>query len=275
MEQGFRKDGAARIAFQGEQDLREEVASLQARADCGLLNTREMLLLGCLCLRLGKPDEALMAVLRLLSRENPHPKAEYIRGLVRLGKGRVDGVHDLLRAAARSPMLMGRAVARLEAWFAGPGLRYDSPAMQAELRNMRALYQAALAEREGLEGHAVLKPSSLQPADEQAVRDALSPLAGDVLLGWLAQRPCDRLPRWRHHEILLEARPGLLWPPHQAKARLMELEQTARTALPELPDTTLGLRVYPLRASSHFRRQMRISAGRPFLTDIDAPASVS
>jgi len=275
LEQGFRKDGAARIAFQGMRDLREEVASLQARADCGLLNTREMLLLGRLYLRLGKLDAALTAVLRLLSRENPHPKAEYIRGLVRLGKDRVDGVHDLLRAAARSPMLMGRAVARLEAWFAGPGRRYDSLALQAELINMRALYQAALAEREGLEGHVVLKPSSLARADEQAVRDALASLAGDVLLGWLALRPCDCLPRWRHHEILLETRPGLLWPPHQAKARLMELEQTARAALPDLPDTTLSVRLSPLRAPVWFRRQIHRAAGRPFLTDLDAPAPVS
>ena len=112
--------GVERLAIGEQQDLREEMAALQARADCGLLNTREKLLLARHYLRFGKPDAALAAILPLLSKTEPHPLAIYIRGLVRLRKGRGEGVHDLLAAAARRPMLMARAVARVETWLAGP-----------------------------------------------------------------------------------------------------------------------------------------------------------
>ena len=266
--------GVERLAIGEQQDLREEIAALQARADCGLLNTREKLLLARHYLHCGKPDAALAAILPLLSKTEPHPLAIYIRGLVRLRKGRGEGVHDLLAAAARRPMLMARAVARVETWLAGAGRRYDCPALRAELNNLRALHAAAMAEREALRDPVVLKPPELSAAAEQAICDALAPYAGKVTLGWLAARPCDRLPVWRHHEILLEASPGLFWPPRGVVARLEKLEHAARAALPEMPDTSLSLRIWPLRVPAHFRRQMRRAAGRPFLAGGDA-ASVS
>jgi hypothetical protein len=272
------KDKALRaipLSGQPEEALRAKVAYLKARDECGLLDDRGKLQLSRLLLGLNRDDAALVVILPLLSRTPPEPQALYIRGLLRLRKGNGDGVLDLLDAAGRRPMLMGRAVNRILNWLAGQGRAHDTAQLRAEMARLQAMHDEARAERDRLDGVVVLKPPVLRREDELLLRDALAPLAGDVLLGWLAQRPCDRLPRWRHHEILLETRPGLLWPPHHARKRLKKLEKAARSLLPELPDTTLSVRLSPLRAPAWFRRQMRRAAGRPFLTDLDAPAPAS
>ncbi len=270
--EGVRDSGSV-LAPGGELNVRQdEVAVLSARAECGLADVRERLLLARMRLRLGDLPAALVAILPLLARDPPHPGALFIRGILHLRMGVTGGVHDLLEASGRNPMFMGAAVARIEGWLATRGRRYDTPALRAELARLRGMHRAALAERRGLSAPVVLRPASLAPAELCLVRDALRPFASRFHVAWLAGRACDLLPAWRHHEILLEARPGLLWPPRGAAGRLRELRAAAAAALPELPEGTLSLRVFPLLSGGHFRRQMRIAAGRPLLLGDDAPA---
>ncbi len=253
-----------------EAALLSRISILEVHAECGELTLHERLELARLHMRLDNTRAALVWLLPLLCGDQPCPQALMLRGMIRLRRDRPDGVHDLFAAAAADPRLLGKVAAHVEQWLSGRGRRYDSEALRGELARMRRMHAQGRAERQMLDDYVVLRPVRLDPGEETALREALAPFAGDMLAGWLAERLCDHLPRWRHLELLVEARPGLLWPPRRVRKRLRDYQRRMSAALPELPGMSLSLRVAPLLARRNFVRQMRLSAGRPLITPGDA-----
>ncbi len=263
------------FALPQDVELVREEAALSARAACALAADNELILLAHLRLRMKNPHGAIMAVLPLLARNPPHPQALFIRGMVRLQKANPQGVHDLLSAAGAAPMLMGRAVAHVEAWLSGPGRAHDSIDFRDSLAALRKLHDRARAERMTLAGPLVLKRSSLSAAEEGMLRARLMPLARSLRVAWLAERVCDKLPRWRHHELLLEIPLPAHWPLKGLRQRLEFLRKAAQAAIPEGLDGTIGVRVFSALGQRRFRRQMRMAAGIPFLMGAEEEPAAS
>ncbi len=264
-EAGFSRERRDAAPLAGWGEVREEAAALSARAACGLARDSELVMLAHLNLRLNNPHGAIAAIVPLLSRNPPHPQALFIRGLVRLQKSNAQGVHDLLSASGAAPALMGRAVARIEAWLSGAGQAHDSPQLRESLETLRKLHGRAREERMSLRPPVVLKRATLDRADRAMLRARLLPLCSSLRVAWLAERVCDHLPLWRHHELLLEVPLLAHWPLKGLRQRLVALRKAVQAAIPEGLDGTIGVRVSCAPMQRHFRRQMRMAAGRPFL----------
>ncbi len=265
-ESGLRAWDGVLLPDAGGRSLREEIAALSARAECGLADDGQLISLAFLHLRNHNPDAALVAVLPLLSRSRPDPHALYIRGLVRLHKARPQGIHDLLAAAGAAPMLMGRAVAHVETWLSGTGSRYDDHRLRGTLAQLRAMYETARKERQAVDGQLVLRPPTVGQEELRMVRNRLRPFTKRIRAAWLARRDCDHFPVWTHHELLLDVPLRECWPVRGMAGRLEKLRQSVRLGLPHLLSTTISVRIFPLLLPHRLRRQIHLAAGAPFLT---------
>ncbi len=191
----------------------------------------------------------------------PAARLETLLPAFRNGRGDLAGT--LLDLVAVDPRLMGQVADACLEWMREAGTLRSNPRLALEMMTMRRLFREAVAER-----NAPPEPSRMMDAAtadtvttgiRALVATALADMAEQLRGAWLLERQCTTLPRWRHWDIMLEVRPGVLLGETDVPERVAALMETARRRLERiwLADGTLGVHAYPVHASRSLLNHMR------------------
>ncbi len=217
---------------------------------------------------LGQPDKALKVLDELFARHDMAAVpalAQALRGAALLDLGQARGVYDLFEAAGRDPALMSMAAEQVGQWLDGPGVAHDSPQLRAEIARLEELHAEGARERERADGQVRLAPASLTEREWQGLKEALAGHGEALRQVWVAARQCEKLPKWRHVEILVEFRPSFwLWA-FDGRVKMARVMEDVEEALPDFHGSTFALRAWPFFTSYWFVRRMRKLA-EPMLT---------
>ncbi len=197
----------------------------------------------------GRPDDA--------------PAARLAAMLTDFRAGRVERVGELLSLAATDPRLLGAVSDAVLDWMRKAGTLRTNPRLALEMMKMRRMFREATTERSAPPAPSRLKDGAT--ADEITIgiralaADALTDMAEQLRGAWLLERECATLPRWRHWDVMLELRPGVLLGETDVPQRVAALMEEARIRLERLwlAEGTIAVHAYPVHAGRALLNHMR------------------
>ncbi len=177
--------------------------------------------------------------------------------------GDASQVSELLSLAAEDPRLLGEVAEAILDWMRRAGTLRSNPRLALELMNMRRMFREAVAERNAAPDPARMKNAAEADEITTGIRTlaatTLADMAEQLRGAWVLERQCVTLPRWRHWDVMLEVRPGVLLGETDVPERVAALMDEARSRLGRLwlAEGTIAVHAYPVHAGRALLNHMR------------------